>query len=93
MKVVDQCRAARSDLESVLVIRDGAALGRCQNRRIAFGILVKFATVAALQRLVMNCHLVRDKGLGWFSSHLGSPVGGRSKLNLDLATSFPIFSK
>jgi hypothetical protein len=43
MKILDQGRTARTDLERILVIRDRTALGGGQHRDIATGGLMKFA--------------------------------------------------
>ncbi len=55
MKILDQGRPARTDLERILVIRDRTALGGGQHRDIATGGLVQFAAFAAAQLLIVNC--------------------------------------
>ena len=54
MKVLDQGRTARTDLERILVIRDRTALGGGQHRDIATGGLMKFAPLAPAQLLIVN---------------------------------------
>ncbi len=61
MEVVDEKRTTWTNPQRVLVVGNGAALCRRQQRRIALGDLMQFATFAALHFLVVNR---RGHGLG-----------------------------
>ncbi len=54
VKILEQCRSARSGLERVLIVENRAALGRRQQRVIWSGDLMEFAAFTANERLIVN---------------------------------------
>ena len=54
MEILDQRRAARADLQRVLVVRDRAALRGGQDWRIACCDLMQFAALAAVELLIVD---------------------------------------
>jgi hypothetical protein len=54
MEVVDDKWTARTDAQRILIIGYRPALGGCQDGRITFRKLVKLATGAALELLVVD---------------------------------------
>ena len=75
MEVLDQRRAARADLQRVLVVGDRAALRRGQDRRVALGDLVQFAAIAAHEFLVVNDRGRSRRTFRCFR-HCRDPLGG-----------------
>ncbi|BCH56378.1 hypothetical protein RvVAR031_40280 [Agrobacterium vitis] len=59
MEIIDDKRTAIPNAKGVLIVCDRPALCRGQNR-IAFGDLVKFATLAAHKFLIVDGGLIRD---------------------------------
>ena len=54
MKIFDQGRPARPDLDGVLVVRNRAALRGGENGDIAVRDLMQFAALAAIELLIVN---------------------------------------
>ncbi len=54
MKVLDQRRTARADLQRVLIVRDRSALCGRQDRLVIGRDLVQFAAIAADQFLIVD---------------------------------------
>ena len=54
MEIFEQRRAARADLERILIVRHRPALGGGQNRHVAFGKLMQLAAFAALELLIVD---------------------------------------
>ena len=72
MEILDQRRPARTDFQRVLIVGNRSTLGCGQNSRFARCGLMKFATFAAVELLIVdNCRparcAVRFRGLGHFA--------------------------
>ena len=45
VKILEQRRPSLADLQRILIVRNRAALGRCQNTLMPLGNLVKFTSI------------------------------------------------
>ncbi len=71
MKIVDECRAARADAQSILVIGNWTTLGGRQNRMSVLRKLMQLAAFTAMKLLVVN----GDGGRGIGSGRCGRFFG------------------